>query len=164
RRARRHRRGAWRAARGACAAVRLVLWLRTRLQRPHCHRLIFQETQMSQRTPGMRGAKFGARPSHVLAFTDLFDATALPKPPPTFGHYQRLGPLGMMMNDKLSCCVVAMAQHRIMYWRAAAGGKATFNDDVTVANYREVSPYSPFIPFSDQGVDMSTFPDHWQRV
>lgn len=116
------------------------------------------------RPAGLRGAKFGARPAHALTFAEVFDPRILPTPPASFGHYRRLGPIGMLGNDRLSTCVPAMAAHRVMYWRAGVEDQAIFDDASVVATYREVSPYSPFIPFSDQGTDMSTFPDHWQRV
>jgi hypothetical protein len=119
---------------------------------------------MDSRPTGKRGAVFGARPPHAATFAAFFDAANLPAPPASFGHYKNLGPLGMLANDRLSDCVVAMACHRVMYWAAAAGRQVTFSDASAISTYSEATGYSPIVPFSDQGTDMSAFPDYWQRT
>ena len=116
------------------------------------------------RIAGKRGALFGAKPAHAAPFSAFFDAALLPAPPASFGHYANLPELGMLGNDRLSDCVVAMAAHRLMYWNAAAGRRVEFSEENVIRTYREVSGYNPMIPFSDRGVDMSTFPDYWQRT
>lgn len=117
------------------------------------------------RVAGKRGAVIGAAPSHVARFASFFDAAALmPSAPKTFGHYANLPALGMLGNDTVSDCVVAMAAHRSMYWNAAAGRRVNYSTESILKTYGEATGYNPLVPFSDRGTDMSQFPDYWQKT
>jgi hypothetical protein len=114
------------------------------------------------RTAGKRGAKFGSA-AHLPKFSAFFDAAALPQPPVAFGHYHDIGSLGMLGNDRLGDCVFAMGAHRSMYWLAPRGIRPYFTDASVSTSYGEMTGYTPFNPFSDQGTDMALFPQWWKN-
>lgn len=115
------------------------------------------------RKAGRRGATFSSDGAHLPKFGAFFDAAALPKPPPSFGHYRGLGALGMLGNDKTSDCVFAMAAHRSMYWLAPQGARPTFTAASVIQSYGEMTGYRWWKPFSDQGTDMTKFPEWWMK-
>lgn len=107
--------------------------------------------------------KYGLRPSPLghkwkFKFSDYIDTSQLPPiPAGAFGHTNKVTqPWGMYMNDQLGCCVVAGAQHETRLWVAEGTGSdtVTFDDAVTVRNYRKLGNYDPANPDTDQGCDM----------
>ena len=117
------------------------------------------------RPAGRRGAKFGtaASAARLPRFGAFFDAAELPTPPPAFGHYHAMGPLGMLGNDRTGDCVFAMGAHRSMYWLAPKAVQPYFTDASVTTSYGEMTGYTPWNPLSDQGTDMSLFPEWWMK-
>jgi hypothetical protein len=76
---------------------------------------------------------------------------ALPPHPAEFGHEKLIKVWGMLGNDELGDCVFAGAGHEVMLWTAEAGSMAAFSTESVIADYSEVTGYTPTDPTSDQG-------------
>lgn len=96
-----------------------------------------------------------ARHAIALAFSDVFDASKLPVPPPVFGHESIGRQWGMLGNDEYGDCVFAGAAHETMVF-AREGGNNTigFSTFDVLQDYAAVTGFDPRNPDSDQGTDM----------
>lgn len=110
---------------------------------------------------GKRPARKGAI---KMQFTDYVDRSALPTPPARFGHELVNLPWGMLSNDKYSCCVFAGAAHEHMVWTHEGGTTTPFWDTGVLADYRDVTGFSPKDPDTDQGTDMQMAASYRRRV
>lgn len=99
--------------------------------------------------------KTPARPGAV-SFRLATYATALPTPPPAFGHYAGVAGLGSMLgNDRYGDCVWAGAAHETILWTDEGTGlPAVFTDATVLSDYAAVTGFSPDDPNSDRGTDM----------
>lgn len=91
-----------------------------------------------------------------FALIDYLDVTKFPKIPDTFGHEGVIknADWGILGNDQVGDCVFAGAMHETMMWSTLGGNPATFNDDVAIKAYSEVTGYNPADPQTDAGTDM----------
>lgn len=112
--------------------------------------------------------KLGKRPARKGAVSfklaDYFDLSALPKPPPRFGHEKVGAPWGMFQNDKYSCCVFAGAAHEHMVWSHEGGTTARFSDDAILADYAAVTGFDKSNPDTDLGTDMGEAASYRRKV
>ncbi|MDE2106686.1 MAG: hypothetical protein KGL39_56240 [Patescibacteria group bacterium] len=112
--------------------------------------------------------KLPARPGATsFKFSTFFNASALPTPPKSFGHYgagQGL-PWGMFANDRYGDCVWAGAAHETMIWGHEGGAApAQFRDDDVLADYAAVTGFDPRRPETDQGTDMTEAASYRRKV
>jgi hypothetical protein len=103
--------------------------------------------------------KLGKTPARAEAvsfrFADFFDATAFPKPPPTFGHQAAVTKFYGLGNDTYSNCVWAGAAHETMIWSLAGGrDRAHFTIHSVLSDYTAVTGFDPHKPDTDNGTDM----------
>jgi hypothetical protein len=101
--------------------------------------------------------RLGKRPArHAISFKfgDFFDATKLPTPPKTFGHYMAASPFGMLANDQYGDCVWAGAAHETMIWSREGGRSVKFTANAVLSDYTAVTGFDPAKPETDQGTDM----------
>ena len=111
-----------------------------------------------------RTGKRPARPGAIRhKFSSLFDASALPVPPPVFGRtsYFPEDGWGILGNDEAGCCVLSGGDHETMLLNALGGkGAPTFTKANTWADYSAITGFDP-AQFdakggnpTDQGTDM----------
>ena len=117
-----------------------------------------------------KAGKLGKRPVNVAArrqmarFGDFFNAAKLPTPPALFGNPGLVSDWGMLANDSVGDCVIAGAMHQVMYWNALMGnGTPRFTDADAIDDYSGATGYVPDNPLTDQGTDMSAFPNYWKN-
>lgn len=84
----------------------------------------------------------------------------VPKPPESFGHVGLIPNWGMMMNNKIGCCVFSGAGHEHLLWSAEGGHPAQFTDQNIIQAYSAVTGYdpaqdSPFGNPTDRGANVS---------
>ena len=82
------------------------------------------------------------------------DLSALPTPPPKFGHFGAFNSWGMLGNDRYGDCVFAGAAHETMLWNAEAGKAVSFTDKAVLSDYGAVTGFNPNDPNTDRGTDM----------
>ena len=77
---------------------------------------------------------------------------ALPPAPVSVDWTPKIGPLGMMANDRLGCCTIAASAHLIQSWTGNASGTPTIiPDDQVVVAYSVIDGYNPSDPSTDRG-------------
>ena len=85
-------------------------------------------------------------------------ALAISRPHPGF-------PWGMLANDKLGDCVIAMMLHSIEDWHLDAGTPVpTFTDADAIAMYSAITGYTSTDPSTDQGTDEGAAMKYWQQT
>jgi hypothetical protein len=103
----------------------------------------------------MKLGKKAARHAISFQFTDVFDASKLPKPPVEFGHYKAVGNFHVLGNDKYGDCVWAGAAHEHMLWtRTWDRKRSRFLTKNVLSDYSAVTGFDPKDPNTDQGTDM----------
>lgn len=101
----------------------------------------------------------------MLRMVDIFDVDAiLPKVPKLFGHSSKLpSNIGILGNDQVGNCVFAGGCHHVMYWNVAARKPIPlFTTADAIEDYSAFTGYVPGNPLTDQGTDMSTFPNYFK--
>lgn len=88
-----------------------------------------------------------------LKLSEFADFSRLPKPPKVFGHGLDMA-WGMLGNNSVGDCVIAGGMHEEMLWAGEVGAVPPFTAQAAIAQYSEITGYSPNIPFSDRGTDM----------
>src|SRR5438552_180090 len=110
------------------------------------------------------GKKPARRGAISLAMGQVFDRSALPKPPLRIGH-EKIGiPWQCFKNDEFSDCVFAGAAHEHMIWTHEGGTTAQFTDANVLSDYAAVTGFDPKNPDSDQGTDMEVAASYRRRV
>lgn len=119
----------------------------------------------------MNRYKTGKRPARPGAirhkFSALFDANALPVPPPVFGRTSYFPEDGWQMlgNDQVGDCVIAGGAHETMLLNALGGhGAPKFTDANALADYSAVTGYVPGHDDTDNGTDMVDAAHYRQRT
>lgn len=114
--------------------------------------------------------KFGKKPAREGAisfkFGTFFDATVLPTPSMVFPVNRVLSQAwGMLANDQTSDCVFAGAAHETMLWCAWAGASVpNFTDANVLADYGQLTGFTPKDPKTDQGTDMQEAAAYRQKT
>jgi hypothetical protein len=109
--------------------------------------------------------KKAARPGAVsFKFSRYFDLAALPTPPRRFGHHNAVKNWGELGNDVAGDCVWAGAGHETMLWNAANKRPVNIVAANSLSDYSAVTGYSPSIPFSDRGTDMSDAAEYRRKT
>lgn len=100
--------------------------------------------------------KTPARPGAVSLTFGTYLTKALPKPPLTGGHQDKLTGvlLGMLGNDQYGDCVWAGAAHETMLWNLEANRGISFTPASVLSDYSAVTGFKPSDPNTDQGTDM----------
>lgn len=70
---------------------------------------------------------------------------------------------GMMMNDTLGDCTIACPGHMIQAWTAKAGSEVTVPDTDILSAYEEFDGYINGDPATDQGGDILTVCQDWEK-
>lgn len=102
--------------------------------------------------------KTPARHAIKLLFSDYLDESKFPAIPNSFGHegFTNTFDWGMLANDQVGDCVIAGGMHETMLWSRVGGNPiASFNDDVALQMYSEITGYNADNTNSDQGTDMA---------
>ena len=72
---------------------------------------------------------------------------------------------GMLANDRLGDCVIAMMLHSIEDFHLDAGTPApAFTDADAIHMYSAITGYNPHDPSSDQGTNESTAMQYWEQT
>lgn len=114
------------------------------------------EHQMIQPMPAA-GRKLGRLPrafdARIPHLSALSMTRGLPPPPETVDWTQKLQPpLGMMLNNTLSCCTCSAFFHARQVWSAnASAAMLTDPDKDVLALYEQACGYRPGDPSTDQG-------------
>src|ERR1700690_965513 len=88
----------------------------------------------------------------------------LPTAPPLVDWTGKVPEYGMLLNDKLGCCVIAGVMHLAMQQRAAAGlPVAVPSDDDVIAMYSAIGGYVPGDPATDCGCSMLDALNYWRQ-
>jgi hypothetical protein len=88
----------------------------------------------------------------------------LPKAPPLVDWTGKVPQYGMLLNDKLGCCVIAGMMHLAMQQRAAAGlPVAVPSDGDVTAMYSAIGGYVPGDPATDCGCNMLDALNYWRQ-
>ncbi len=92
-------------------------------------------------------------------------ATAeLPAPPPSVTLSSKInGAWGMMANDRLGDCVIAMAGHATQVYTIETGSEVTPTDQEIVSVYSAVTGYKPDDPSTDQGTALIDLLNWWRK-
>jgi hypothetical protein len=110
--------------------------------------------------------KTAARPEAIrFTFADAFGADPLPEVPKAFGHPGLIQNWFMLGNDTLGNCGPVAAVHSEMLWSMEGGGPRmpVTTLDATL-DYSAITGYSPYIPFSDRGTDMTALASYWRKT
>ena len=87
----------------------------------------------------------------LLKFTDYFNIEALPKPPVTFGRYDKFFGWGMYQNDRVGDCVLAGGANETANWSDEGGAKVIFTDDNVISDYSAITGFDPNAQKDDRG-------------
>ena len=89
---------------------------------------------------------------------------ALPPAPPLVDWTIRVPEYGMLLNDKLGCCVIAGMMHLAMQQHAAAGLPIPIPSEAEViAMYSAIGGYVPGDPSTDNGCVMLDALNYWRQ-
>jgi hypothetical protein len=110
---------------------------------------------------GKRGVKRDLRTLRLARYL----AEALPPPPPAAADWTgKIGPLGMMMNDRLGDCTCAAAGHLIQAWTGnAAAAPVVLPDEAILAAYEAVGGYRPGDESTDNGAVELDVLNYWRK-
>lgn len=70
---------------------------------------------------------------------------------------------GLMLNDSLGDCTIAGPGHMIQAWTAMSGSESTISDSAVLKAYEDFDGYVPTDPSTDQGGDILTVCNDWER-
>jgi hypothetical protein len=99
-----------------------------------------------------------------LALRDYIAPTP-PPVPPSVERSQTGFAWGMLANDRLGDCVIAMMMHSIEAFHLdAATAVPAFSDADAIAAYEAITGYNPANPKSDQGTDEGQAMAYWQHT
>lgn len=89
---------------------------------------------------------------------------ALPPPPASVDWSKKVGPLGMMLNDKIGNCTIAGAAHLVQAWTGNANGTPVILADSDVLlGYEAACGYNPAFPRTDQGGVEIDVLNYWRK-
>jgi hypothetical protein len=71
---------------------------------------------------------------------------------------------GMFLNDQLGICTIAGPAHQIQIWTAKAGREVTIPDSAALTAYEQFDGYVKGDPDTDQGGDILTVCQDWQKI
>ena len=98
--------------------------------------------------------KTPARHAFRYKFTDVFDPSALPTPPPVFGHQAAVAEYHMLGNNDWGNCVWAGAAHEQYIWSMEGSGNRThITTQDTLNDYAAVTGFN-YTDATDNGTDM----------
>jgi hypothetical protein len=72
-------------------------------------------------------------------------------PPKSRNWSAHLTSIGMMLNDRLSCCTITTAGHLIQGWTAANGNQIVLPDSAILDGYKRLCGYVEGVPATDKG-------------
>ena len=84
--------------------------------------------------------------------------------PTVFDNTSGIDSWGMMLNDKLGDCTIACPGHIIQAWTAASGREVTVPDSAILQGYEQFDGYVDGNPGTDQGGDILTVTQDWERL
>lgn len=91
--------------------------------------------------------------------------TAQISPPASADWSRNISNFGMLLNDKLGCCVAAGAFHAQQLFEFDAQEVATaFTDDQCLAMYEAISGYQPGHPATDVGATLQSGLSYWRKT
>lgn len=113
--------------------------------------------------------KLGKKPAvhdpRTLKLAKYLNYPQLPTPPARVDWTSRLGPLGMMANDRLGDCTCAAMGHMVQVWTAEANeAPVVISDEDIVKAYEAACGYSPGDPSSDQGGNEQRVLSYWRNT
>jgi hypothetical protein len=118
---------------------------------------------MSEQTVPKLGLHLGTH-KPLLRLADYIT----PAPPAVPASVERSNPgfaWGMLDNDKIGDCVIAMMMHSIEAFHLDAGTSVpAFADADAIATYTAITGYNPANPSSDQGTDEGQAMLYWQNT
>lgn len=98
-----------------------------------------------------------SKPSRAKLQLRNYLGPALPAPPISVDWSAAMsGDYGMMLNDRLGCCVAAGLGHACQIITANGDGLITPTDDDILKMYEAISGYTPSDPSTDQGAMETT--------
>lgn len=113
--------------------------------------------------PVKLGAQLGTH-KPKLKLGDYLDA-AVAAPPPAVHRPHDGFAWGMLANDQLGDCVIAMMLHSIEDFHLDAGTPPpAFTDQDAIAMYSAIAGYDPHDPSTDQGTNEATAMSYWQTT
>jgi hypothetical protein len=90
---------------------------------------------------------------------------ALPPPPASTDWTGKMGPLGMMDNDRLGCCTCSAAGHLVQVWTGNAQASPVIIPDPDIlAAYEGSCGYNPADPSTDQGGVEIDVLNYWRNT
>jgi hypothetical protein len=108
--------------------------------------------------------KTHARHKMVYKFTDIFDPSSLPTPPPVFGHHAAVEKFHMLGNDKWGNCVWAGAAHEEYIWSLEGNPDRThITTQDTLEDYAAVTGFD-YTDKTDNGTDMTEAAKYRQKT
>lgn len=113
---------------------------------------------------GKLGKKPHTEDKRDLMLGAYLDQSKLPTPPLQFTSADVVqdGEWGMLLNDKLGCCVPAGVDHAQLVLGRRGEHHPEFNETATMKSYEEWAGYRPGDPSTDQGTDMRVAAKQWQ--
>lgn len=117
------------------------------------------------RTAGKRGRKQNSGRPRVRLTREHVPASYLP--PATLDRYSAIpaASIGMDGNDNVGCCTCADADHEVKSAQVAAGNPEVASTTAEVlAAYSAITGYNPADPSTDQGAEMQSVRDYWQKT
>jgi hypothetical protein len=111
------------------------------------------------------GRKKSIAPIPHLRLANYLDKSALPIPPATCSYNEHAANVISQMygNDRLGDCVIAGMAHLIGTFTSIFGKPALFTLPQIIAMYSRIGGYVPGDPSTDQGCDILTALNYWQR-
>ena len=108
--------------------------------------------------------KTHARHAMVYKFTDVFDPSALPTPPPVFGHQAAVAEYHMLGNDTWGNCVWAGAAHEQYIWSMEGSANRTrITTQDTLGDYAAVTGFN-YTDATDNGTDLTDAAKYRQQT
>lgn len=108
--------------------------------------------------------KTHARHAMVYKFTDVFDPSALPTPPPVFGHQAAVAEYHMLGNDTWGNCVWAGAAHEQYIWSLEGSANRTrITAQDTFDDYAAVTGFN-YTDATDNGTDLTDAAKYRQQT
>lgn len=108
---------------------------------------------------GKGPARFDARTPRFHHYTH----EAMPPAPDAVDYYKGTTSFGMMLNDQLGCCTISSKGHDIQVCSLNTFGMVTISDATVEQYYSHWDGYIPGKPATDQGGDMQTVLQDWQK-
>lgn len=116
----------------------------------------------------MKSGKLGKKPKRTdertFKLSRYLKMAELPAAPAAVDWTKAVPQWGMLMNDRLGCCVISGMMHMAMGWQANAGsGSSVPTDDEVVAAYGAIGGYASGDASTDQGCNMLDALNYWRN-